>query len=612
MTNLNIVELIEKIPITRLSNSCQNKLLSRIKSKFTNKDQQLFIASFYSYLNYNSTRDFVIDLDNVWKWLGFQQKVNAKRLLEKYFQVDVDYKTGSISSDEVSEERKHGGHNKETFIMTINAFKRLCLKAGTKKADEIHDYYIKLEETLHEVVNEEGNELKLQLDQLKSQMVKTEQNSKATINSLKKEKEQEKQNILLREFGNAGALVYIIKVKSYESGEYIVKIGESRKGVLARYNEHKSKYEEVCLMDCFLVKKSKDFESFLHNHPDIRINQVKDLQGHENENELFLVGKNMSYNILLNIVKTNIQRFNDMDYEKIFCEIEIIKNLLTNQSDGQTNHFITEPQNHPSNEIINQLFEKMTVLEKSNQELEKSNKEILEKLNKMQTKTTTGFETPLITVGPRLQKINPETLQLVKVYESVSECIRENPQNKRPSINNSVKFNTIYNGFRWMFVDRNADPNIIVDIEPTKKVRTQTLGYVAKLNTNKNEILNVYLDRKTAAIQNGYSASALDNPMKNGIIANGYYYVLYEKCDHTIKTKFEEQHNNGKSPILYKDGVGQYDASNQLIQEFICKYDVLRKLHMSDKTMAKALDKEVAYNGFYYRSIGSKLSVFPK
>ena len=70
--------------------------------------------------------------------------------------------------------------------------------------------------------------------------------------------------------------------------------------------------------------------------------------------------------------------------------------------------------------------------------------------------------------------------------------------------------------------------------------------------------------------------------------------------------------NNGKSPILYKDGVGQYDASNQLIQEFICKYDVLRKLHMSDKTMAKALDKEVAYNGFYYRSIGYKLSVFPK
>jgi phage anti-repressor protein len=41
-----------------------------------------------------------------------------------------------------------GGHNKETFMLNINTFKKYCLKAGTKKADEIHEYYIKLEETL--------------------------------------------------------------------------------------------------------------------------------------------------------------------------------------------------------------------------------------------------------------------------------------------------------------------------------------------------------------------------------------------------------------------------------------------------------------------------------
>lgn len=47
--------------------------------------------------------------------------------------------------------------------MTINTFKKLCLKAGTAKADEIHDYYIKLEELLYETLNEETNELKEQL-----------------------------------------------------------------------------------------------------------------------------------------------------------------------------------------------------------------------------------------------------------------------------------------------------------------------------------------------------------------------------------------------------------------------------------------------------------------
>lgn len=57
-----------------------------------------------------------------------------------------------------------GGHNKETFMLSVKTFKSLCLKAGTKKADETHEYYIKLEETLHEAISEESDELKMQLE----------------------------------------------------------------------------------------------------------------------------------------------------------------------------------------------------------------------------------------------------------------------------------------------------------------------------------------------------------------------------------------------------------------------------------------------------------------
>jgi hypothetical protein len=50
-------------------------------------------------------------------------------------------------------------------MLTINTFKKFCLKAGTKKADEVHDYYIKLEELLQETMNEESNELREQLEE---------------------------------------------------------------------------------------------------------------------------------------------------------------------------------------------------------------------------------------------------------------------------------------------------------------------------------------------------------------------------------------------------------------------------------------------------------------
>ena len=81
-TSLNIVDLIENNPITRLSGIYQNKLLTKIKAKFTNNEQQMFVASFYCFLNYNQRTEFVIDLDDVWKWIGFSNKAHSKNFLE--------------------------------------------------------------------------------------------------------------------------------------------------------------------------------------------------------------------------------------------------------------------------------------------------------------------------------------------------------------------------------------------------------------------------------------------------------------------------------------------------------------------------------------------------
>ena len=88
---LDIVKLIEKNPITRLSKDYQSSLITKVKAKFNDPEQQLFVASFYCYLNYNSNTDFIIEFDNIWKWVGFSRKDHAKRLLEKNFILDSDY-----------------------------------------------------------------------------------------------------------------------------------------------------------------------------------------------------------------------------------------------------------------------------------------------------------------------------------------------------------------------------------------------------------------------------------------------------------------------------------------------------------------------------------------
>ena len=157
MQDLNIVELIEKSPISKLSNTCNNKLLVKIKDNFTNYEQQLFISNFYCYLNYDPNIEFIIDLDNIWKWIGFGQKYTAKRLIDNYLIENTDYKVFAPQLGGAKKEQR-GGHNKEIIMMTINAFKRICLKAGTKKASEIHNYYLKIEDTMTELINEDAIE----------------------------------------------------------------------------------------------------------------------------------------------------------------------------------------------------------------------------------------------------------------------------------------------------------------------------------------------------------------------------------------------------------------------------------------------------------------------
>lgn len=181
---IDIVYLIEKNPLTRLSKEYQSKFIDKIKNSLTESQQNIFVGSFYCYLNYKK-EDYVIDLDNVWKWLGFERKSFCKKVLDKHFIKDIDYKIKE-NTYESSEEKAAtpvgeaafknlggAGKNKETILMNINTFKKLCLKSNTKKADELHDYFIKSEEILQEIINEESNELKLQLQEKEEQLDNT-------------------------------------------------------------------------------------------------------------------------------------------------------------------------------------------------------------------------------------------------------------------------------------------------------------------------------------------------------------------------------------------------------------------------------------------------------
>ena len=369
MQTLDIVNLIETNPITKLNNVYNNKLLTKIKKNFTETEQQLFISSFYCYLNYNQTTDFIIDLDNVWKWLGFSTKQKAKILLEKNFIIDIDYKL--LVNQQVKQDfdnKKHGGHNKEIFMLTIKTFKLLCIKADTVKANEIHEYFVKLEEILHETIEEESNELKMQLEKQKIEL----QQKQTLLENSKIEKQREIEKAIIKQFPINTECIYIGTIdNSNEAGEKLIKFGHSNE-LPTRVVCHRKNYNNFVLIEAFRVQNKVEIENLIKTHKIIK-KQMRSIFVNEKNKTEIIAYDDAEFTIekLIKIIKDIIQskiysidNFNNL--MKKYEELEDIQRTIDEKFKIQEDKYnaLEEKFNEQKNLIKEQNIEIIYLKEK--------------------------------------------------------------------------------------------------------------------------------------------------------------------------------------------------------------------------------------------------------
>ena len=293
-TSIDIVNLIESNPIARFNQTYQSKLIVKLQTKFSDYQQQLFLSSFYCYLKYDKLNDFVIDLDDVWEWLGFIKKSNAKRLIKKLFIVDEEFKCSLLRTEqrtfdsefmngepkeniqdetnllEDSVSSKRGGNNREKIMMNITTFKKLCLRAGTRKAYVIHDYFIILEEALQEIVNEESNELRIQVEknEVKSNELRFQFESEIVRINHQKNKDIEK--VLISTFPVNTECIYIGKIDNKSAnGENLLKFGHTN-NLSVRVTEHRKNYDNFLIIYAFKVTNKVEIENCIKNNSKIR------------------------------------------------------------------------------------------------------------------------------------------------------------------------------------------------------------------------------------------------------------------------------------------------------------------------------------------------------
>lgn len=135
-----------------LPNTNTDELFQLMKAQMTTEQEQLFMGSYYLYLQYGpNNKSFVVDFDIVWQNVEYSRRDNAKRLLEKNFTENKDYKMITpLLGGAINHTNLRGGLNKETILLTVDCFKCFCMIAATPKARVIRNYYTKMEDIMLE------------------------------------------------------------------------------------------------------------------------------------------------------------------------------------------------------------------------------------------------------------------------------------------------------------------------------------------------------------------------------------------------------------------------------------------------------------------------------
>ena len=287
---------------TQIKNTHEVLLVDFIQKAFDSNDsqQQLFVESFKLYLNHNPDTEFIIDLDSVYEWIGFSRKDPAKRLLFDKFEENVHYKIFFHRSVENSQQAigsEFRGRPSEQIMMTINCFKKFCLKADTKKADQVHDYYIKLENALHQYLEFQRNQ----------QLI------------------LQRHNLLIENFKEKPVLYCSQIINSQQPNEEVLcKFGRSN-DIANRYSGHCSEFgsNNIFFKHVFECNDNVKAERLLRQHPKIINNVVTRTINNKEHTELITMTSELTEKVIENVMKEVTKEINNNSKSKeIELEIE--------------------------------------------------------------------------------------------------------------------------------------------------------------------------------------------------------------------------------------------------------------------------------------------------
>jgi hypothetical protein len=136
---------------------------------------------------------------------------------------------------------------------------------------------MKMEDVLHQIVEEETDELRLQLEQKENIILEKEQEKHQLIQSSKKEKQKAVEQATILHFPLNTECIYFGTIdNTNEEKEKLIKFGHTN-DLATRILDHRKKYNNFVLVQAFRVQNKVEIENLIKTYPKIK-RQIRTLE----------------------------------------------------------------------------------------------------------------------------------------------------------------------------------------------------------------------------------------------------------------------------------------------------------------------------------------------
>lgn len=162
----------------------------------------------------------------------------------------------------------------------------------------------------------------------------------------------------------------------------------------------------------------------------------------------------------------------------------------------------------------------------------------------------TLYKSRTVTRGPKVQRYSADGKTLIKTYACFLDAVRDKDlevEDLAPTTNamkDAIKARTLYKGFRWAALDREAADDTAQDIGDTVESHTISHGVVAGLNLDRTRIERVFADQKDAAeelrlkglasVSQALKQAGSNNPR----MTRGMYLRYWRDCPVEMRDEF--------------------------------------------------------------------------